>query len=102
MYVRAPQLAREVVDVRVPGAMRFLPEPPGFGPVLGDHQMLRLGEEGNGDVRVMPVGVAAVPVPQLAIAVEDRFAVGELAQERRVVAMPRREVDLVAVGARKP
>ena len=51
---------------------------------------------------VLTGGIVAVLLPQLAVALEQRLAVGMLADEGGVVAVARREVDAVAVAARAP
>ena len=78
------------------------PEPLGLGIGLGDHHVLGLGEERLGDVRVVPPRIVAMPLPELAVPVEVRLAVGELAEERGVVAVARGELDRLAVRAREP
>src|SRR5687767_3044047 len=45
VHRRAPELAREVMHVRVPSAVRLLAEAHRLGPVLRDYQVLGLGEE---------------------------------------------------------
>ena len=50
--------------------MRLQAELLGFALVLGDDQVLRLGEERRGDVRVVPRGVVLVPLPDLAVLIE--------------------------------
>src|SRR5688500_17553963 len=53
-------------------------------------------------MRVVAAGIVAVALPELAIAREQRPAVGQLAEERGVVAVARGEVDRLEVRARKP
>src|SRR3989441_6688069 len=50
----------------------------------------------------MPAGIVPVPLPDLAVALEERLAVREPSEERRVIAVLRGELDRIAVAARKP
>src|SRR5258708_37382505 len=62
-------------------AVRLEAELLGFGVGLGDDEVLRLGEERRLHVRVMAAGIVAMLLPHLAVAVEVRPDVGQLAEE---------------------
>src|SRR5439155_10823240 len=78
------------------------PQPFCFGLGLGDYHVQRPGEEWRRDVRVVAARVVPVLLPDFAVALEERLAVREPSEERRVIAVLRGELDGIAVAARKP
>src|SRR5260221_14698531 len=64
-----------------------------FRLVLGDHQVLRLGQERPRDVRVVAAEVVLVLLPDLAVLVEERLAVGGSGEDRGGIAVARGERD---------
>src|SRR5438445_1921308 len=102
VHVRAAELAGQMVDVARPLAVRFEPKPFRFSIRFGNDHVQRPGEEWRRDVRVVAAGVVPVLLPDVAVALEERLAVGEPSEERRVIAVLRGELDRVAVAAREP
>src|SRR5438093_11379137 len=102
VHVRAAELAGQMMDVARPLAVRLEPQPFRFGVRFGDDHVQRPGEEWRRDVRVVPARVVPVLLPDLAVALEERLAVDEPSEERRVIAVPRGELDGIAVAAGEP
>src|SRR5216684_238110 len=102
VHIRAAELAGQMVDVARPLAVRLEPQPFRFGVRFGDDHVERSREEWRRDVRVVAAGVVTVLLPDLAVALEERLAVRELGEERRVIAVLRGELDRVAIAAREP
>src|SRR5258706_1387575 len=91
-----------MVDVARPLRIGLQPEPLGLRVGVGDDQVLALAEVRRRDVRGVAARVVAVLLPDLAVAVEVRLAVGELAEERGVIAVAGGELDGFLVRAREP
>src|SRR5467141_304015 len=102
VHIRAAELAGQMVDVARPFTVRLAPQPFSFSVRFGDDHVQRSGEEWRRDVRVVAAGVVPVLLPDLAVALEERLAVCEPSEERRVIAVLRGELDGIAVAARKP
>src|SRR2546426_1529489 len=102
VHIRAAELAGQMVDVARPLAVRLEPQPFRFGVRFGDDHVQRPGEEWRRHVRVVAAGIVPVLLPELAVALEKRLAVCEPSEERRVIAVPRGELDGIAVAAGEP
>src|SRR6267378_1749049 len=102
VHIRAAELAGQMVDVARPLAVRFEPKPFRFGLGLGDDHVQRPGEEWRRDVRVVAARIVPVLLPDVAVALEERLAIGEPSEERRVIAVLRGELDGIAVAAGEP
>src|SRR2546426_1110757 len=102
VHIRAAELAGQMVDVARPLAVRLEPQPFRFSVRFGDDHVQRPGEEWRRHVRVVPARVVPVLLPDLAVALEERLAVDEPSEERRVIAVPRGELDGIAVAAGEP
>src|SRR5439155_231607 len=102
LHVRAAELARQMMDVARPLAVRLERQPFSFGVRFGDDHVQRPGEEWRRHVRVVAAGIVPVLLPELAVALEKRLAVCEPSEERRVIAVPRGELDGIAVAAGEP
>src|SRR2546428_7252995 len=102
VHIRAAELAGQMVDVARPLAVRLEPQPFRFSVRFGDDHVQRPGEEWRRHVRVVPARVVPVLLPDLAVALEERLSVDEPSEERRVIAVPRRGLDGIAVAAGEP
>src|SRR6266851_3454613 len=102
VHIRAAELAGQMVDVARPLAVRLEPQPFSFGVRFGDDHVQRPGEEWRRHVRVVAARVVPVLLPDLAVALEERLAIREPGEERRVITMLRGELDGIAVAAGEP
>src|SRR2546425_12375376 len=102
VHIRAAELAGQMMDVARPPAVRLEPKLFRFSIRFGNDHVQRPGEEWRRDVRVVAAGIVPVPLPDLAVALEERLAVREPSEERRVIAVLRGELDGIAVAAGEP